>query len=173
MNKFRSAFGAIAVTVAFLGGYAQAGEGLESCRVGQKVLSPGGKPGTVTKVERETACTVLQDDGTGEGVWSAFMLRAAPGSPAPAAKPISPMPTAGLYQCRGGPAGNLKLRFGPGNRYANEQGTAGAFTIANDGQISFTSGPWEGFFAKNLGKGKVGLTSRPNQSFYYMTCDIE
>ena len=74
-------------------------------------------------------------------------------------------------ECYGGPAGNMKLSFGGGATYANEQGKQGRYTIGQGGQIAFVSGPWAGFYAKVLGPGKVGLTSKPNQSFYYMTCD--
>ena len=55
-------------------------------------------------------------------------------------------------------------------RYANEQGKAGAYT--QDGpKIAFTSGPWEGFYGEVLPDGRVGLSSRPNTSSYYMTCE--
>ena len=39
------------------------------------------------------------------------------------------------------------------------------------GQMEFTSGPWKGFYAKTLEGGRVGLTSKPDSSFYQMTCD--
>lgn len=81
------------------------------------------------------------------------------------------VPRPGLYQCYGNAGGNMKLRFTGGTGYANEQGSAGQFKMRPSGQLEFVSGPWKGFYAKDLGNGRVGLTSRPDGTFYNMTCD--
>jgi preprotein translocase subunit YajC len=148
----------------------QSQQKLSSCSVGQKVLTPGGKPGTVVEVTANKACRVKQDDGMSSGVWSAFMLSPAPGTVAAAADiPSTPKP--GMYQCYGGQAGNMKLRFSAGNTYANEQGKSGSYKMRPSGQMEFTSGPWAGFYAKTLENGRVGLTSRADSRTYMMTCE--
>lgn len=98
--------------------------------------------------------------------------KAAPKAPATKAAPKAAAGSvpAGNYQCYGGSAGNMKLTFrGPG-QYANEQGSAGAYAM-NGVDITFTSGPWEGFYGRVLPDGRVGLSSRPNAGSYYMTCE--
>jgi hypothetical protein len=149
---------------------AAAQEKLRSCAVGQRVVMPGGYPGTVSAVYGQGGCTVKDAKGL-ESSWAAFMLSAAPGSPAPKEAPIPPTLKAGTYQCFGGAAGNMKLRFGPGATYANEQGAKGVYIMRPSGQMQFTSGPWKGFYAKTLDNGRVGLTSKPDGTFYQMTCD--
>lgn len=102
------------------------------------------------------------------------MLTAIAGSPARAAPPAAQAggaPRPGNYQCFGGSAGNMKLRFMGRNSYANEQGASGTYKFRPSGQMEFVSGPWKGFYAKSLGNGRVGLTSRPDGTFYQMTCD--
>ena len=143
---------------------------LTTCAVGQKVLMPGGYPGTVSAVYGQGGCTVRDAKGL-ESSWAAFMLSAAPGSPAPVAQPIAATPKTGNYQCFGGTAGNMKLQFGPGATYANEQGKRGSYKMRPSGQMEFTSGPWAGFYAKTLEGGRVGLTSKADGTFYQMTCD--
>lgn len=143
---------------------------LEKCTVGQKVTTPGGKVGTVTEV-KGTACKVAQD-GTGwTNVWGAFMLEPGPGQAEPAAV-VPGAPAAGMYQCRGGPAGNFRIEFrGPG-AYANDKGSAGAYSFdAAAAKLRFTSGPWEGFYGQVLKDGDVGLSSRADASFYGMNCE--
>ena len=115
-------------------------------------------------------CTV-RDEKFLESSWAAFMLTPAPSLPVRNPAPVGPTPTPADYQCYGGAAGNMKLRFFAGNAYANEQGARGSYKLRPSGQMEFTSGPWAGFYAKTLGTGKVGLTSRPDGTFYQMTCD--
>jgi hypothetical protein len=170
-GKMRLAAGfAIGVGLALLASSASAR--MESCSVGQKVMLPGGKLGTVIEVNGP-GCKVRQDGTNWEGVWSAFMLDPAPGgddmAPVPTERAIGP----GMYQCHGGSAGNMKLQFLENGKYANEQGTSGEFQAISSDEISFVTGPWEGFFGRILGLDKIGLTSRTAQSTYYMTCDLE
>lgn len=167
------ALSASALAAAFLtcGAFpASAQQKLQSCSVGQKVLMPGGYPGTVSAVYGQGGCTVKDAKGL-ESSWAAFMLSAAPGAPAPKNTPVPATPKAGKYQCFGGAAGNIKLTFGPGATYANEQGARGAYAMRPSGQMQFTSGPWKGYYAKTLDHGRVGLTSKPDGTFYQMTCD--
>jgi hypothetical protein len=158
---------------------------LDKCSVGQRVVKPGGELATVTATSG-SGCTVRADGEPFTDTYAAFMLDPAPGgggggtAPAARSRDSAPTPTAptgggpvpGLYQCTGGPAGNLKLRFLGGGRYANEQGKVGVYSYnAGNGRMAFTSGPWSGFFGKVLAGGRIGLTSKPDASFYQMTCD--
>lgn len=155
-------------------GAAQPQQRLTSCRVGQRVVLPGGGMGTVISLTPNKACNVQADGYKDYQAWSAWMLAPAPGT---AAATVAPKPAGGgtprtgNYQCFGGAAGNMKLRFGPGASYANEQGKTGAYKMRPSGQMEFVSGPWAGFYAKTLGDGRVGLTSRADSTFYQMTCD--
>ncbi|OYY91244.1 MAG: hypothetical protein B7Y45_04470 [Sphingomonas sp. 28-66-16] len=153
---------------------------MTGCAIGQRVKAPAG-PATVVSIQG-SACTVRVDGRPYTDVYAAFMLDALE-APAPSPSRASPPATAtngtapggnpkpGLYQCFGGPAGNLKLRFLGGNGYANEQGVKGSFAPGRDGQIKFVSGPWKGFFGKVLAHGRIGLTSVDGGSFYNLTCD--
>lgn len=145
-------------------------EKMRACYVGQKVLMPGGHPGTVSAVYGQGGCTV-RDEKFLESSWAAFMLTPAPGSPVRNPPPVGATPAPGDYQCYGGSAGNMKLRFFAGNAYANEQGSRGSYKLRPSGQMEFISGPWAGFYAKSLETGKVGLTSKADGTFYQMTCD--
>lgn len=78
----------------------------------------------------------------------------------------------GAYHCSGGSAGNMQLSFKAGGQYANAQGKAGAYGFdAASGRLTFTSGPWEGFFGRLLPGGKIGLSSKPDTTSYYMVCE--
>lgn len=68
----------------------------------------------------------------------------------------------GRYQCNGGPAGNMKLSFLPGGRYANEQGSSGKFTQSGP-TITFVGGPWAGFFGHVYPRGDVQLRTSPTR----------
>ncbi|MBX3563320.1 MAG: hypothetical protein KF730_01970 [Sphingomonas sp.] len=153
-------------------------QSLSSCSVGQRVKSPAG-PATVVSVQG-SSCTVRVDGRSYNDVYAAFMLEALGGPPRTAAQPRAAAPVAaapggnpkpGVYQCVGGPAGNLKLRFFTGGGYANEQGARGRYAPGKNGQIKFVTGPWEGYYGKVLANGRIGLTSVEGGSFYNMTCD--
>lgn len=149
---------------------AAAQEKLSKCYVGQRVGLPGSGQGTVVAL-RGSGCDVKADGYDNVQTWAAWMLTAVAASPVQRAAPVAATPKPGNYQCFGGPAGNLKLRFGAGNSYANEQGSAGTYKVRPSGQLEFVSGPWAGFYAKTLDGGRVGLTSRAESTFYNMTCD--
>ncbi|ESQ79840.1 hypothetical protein [Asticcacaulis sp. YBE204] len=91
----------------------------------------------------------------------------------PGVKAAAMTPPNGKYQCYSGAGGNMKLNFAAGNSYSNEQGKAGKYTVSKDGLMTFTNGPWAGFYAKVIGPTKVGLTSNPAANFYQMTCDLK
>ena len=91
---------------------------------------------------------------------------------AAAAAPMSTTPpAAGLYQCRSDGAGLSELTFGDPGEYAGADGAKGAYTFdAGSGRMAFTSGYLEGFFGAVFADGKVGLSSKPDQDWFYMTC---
>lgn len=98
-------------------------------------------------------------------------LALAPAAASAQGAPNGGAPAAGSYQCYGGAAGNMRLSFtGPG-RYANDKGKTGAYTSGEGGRITFTSGPWAGFYGRVLPNGKVGLSSKPDTKSYYMLCE--
>lgn len=68
----------------------------------------------------------------------------------------------GRYQCNGGPAGNMKLSFLAGGRYANEQGSSGKFSQTGP-TITFVGGPWAGFFGHVYPSGDVQLRTAPTR----------
>lgn len=78
----------------------------------------------------------------------------------------------GLYHCvaAGGIAGTLKLEIINASQYGNGKGKRGSYSLSGDGKLSFSSGPWEGYFGKMLGPGKIGLASRDN-GYYGTICD--
>lgn len=153
---------------------------LTKCVIGARVVNRQGKVGVITK-DDGGGCTVRQDSGetfyslfwmlepTGAGAGGGAGRAAAPARPA-GSTPGRLQP--GAYQCYGGQAGNLRLNFSAGGRYSNAEGKAGAYTLdGGSGRIAFTSGPWAGFFGRVLPDGKVGLSSQPNTTTYYMVCE--
>lgn len=150
---------------------AVAQEKLTACYVGQRVETPGGAQGTVVALRGTGGCDVRGDRFKDVQTWAAFMLKPVAGSPVKKAEPVAATPKAGLYQCNGGAAGIMKLRFAGAGSYSNEQGSSGAYKMRPSGQMEFTSGPWKGFYAKTLPNGRVGLTSVADGTFYNMTCD--
>lgn len=162
---------------------------LDRCMVGQRVLSPAGRPATVVSLNG-SACVIRVDGQSFTDTYAAFMLSAAPGasgssaarpSPATPARPApAPAPTpasgggpaAGLYQCVSGSAGNLTLRILGGGRYANAQGVTGRYSFdAGSRRMRFSGGPWDGYGGRLLDGGRIGLSADVNASFYQMTCD--
>lgn len=154
-------------------------QALTSCVAGTRVVDRQGRAWTVTNNDA-TMCSLRNEAGATQTslMW---MLEAAGRAPAPKAAPKAPAGPApkaggagavpaGNYQCYGGSAGNMRLVFRGAGQYANEQGRAGAYTMSG-ANITFTTGPWEGFFGELLPDGKVGLSSRPNGRPYYMTCE--
>lgn len=143
----------------------------ELCALGLKVLTPGGNPGTVVKVEG-SGCTIKDDASGLESVWTESVLEPAPGT-TPAMEMVPGAPKPGIYQCRGGPAGNFKIEFRNGNAYANDKGDAGAYAFdPQNADIDFSTGPWAGFYARVLKDGDVGISGKPDRSFFQMTCQL-
>lgn len=155
---------------------------LDRCSVGQRVLSPAGRPATVVSLNG-TACVIRVDGQSYTDTYAAFMLTAAPGGAPAAAAPVRPAPPAarpsasngpavGAYQCVSGGAGNLNLRILAGGRYANAQGVTSSFSYdASSRRLRFSGGPWDGYGGRLLDGGRIGLSADPNASFYQMTCD--
>lgn len=155
---------------------------MPSCKVGQRVKSPAGKPAIVTKVTG-SSCTIRVDGNSYDDVYAAFMLEplatvpdSTPPAKTPAPKPqgnaaASTALALGTYQCTGGPAGNLTLRLLSATRYGDGYGNTGSYSAAPGGYMQFSNGPLEGNFAKGLAGGRIGLTSDPKRNFFYMTCD--
>jgi hypothetical protein len=161
---------------------------LDRCTIGQRVLTPGREPATVI-AHQGSGCTVRRDRDGLTDTYAAFMLNSATPqgqgptpSPAPNLGTVQPQsppparsstgsPAAGTYQCTSSTSGNLVVRIMPGNRYADRNNVAGAFTVNPGGQIGFVNGPLTGMYGRVLAGGRLGLTSNPEGSFYAMTCD--
>jgi hypothetical protein len=159
-----------AASAAFAAGVLLAGPAaaLDGCHVGQKVVLPGGKPGTVTAVNG-SACTVADDAGIlGEAVWAAFMLESADGTDPNALPPMTSIPP-GTYKCHhtGGYA-FVDVVIVDEDTYEDRGGVAGDYTIDAEGKIDFYSGPFIDHPAY-ADKGKLHVTA-PGGDFY-MTCD--
>ena len=82
-------------------------------------------------------------------------------------------PAAGLYQCLGGPSGNIRISFDGNGGYTAESGNSGSYSLDENGNIVFAEGPWGGFFARRLRENSVGLTSDLGRNFFEMTCDLQ
>lgn len=82
------------------------------------------------------------------------------------AQPAGGGPATGRYECwaAGGVAGTLNLEITGPSSYAGN-GKAGDYTFSpENGRITFSSGPWAGFYGKLLGPTKIGISSRPGGS---------
>jgi hypothetical protein len=144
----------------------------ELCTLGLKVLTPGGKLGTVTKVEGG-GCTVTVDETGLSDVWAEFMLEPAPGT-APPMEQLPGAPQAGWYQCYAGGAGNFRVEIRNGNTYANSDGQSGSYTFdPATSDVTWTSGPWTDFYSRVLKDGDIGVTMKPDRSFFGITCERE
>lgn len=114
-----------------------------------------------------TAASAGISTGTGTGTGAgAGMSRTTAATQARNAAPSGPVQP-GSYTCwaANGTAGMLRLVIRNGSQYSNDKGSAGTYQYdAASGQLTFQSGPWEGFYGTNLGPGKLGLSSRPGGS---------
>jgi hypothetical protein len=144
------------------------------CRIGAQVTNRQGVTGVVVEAPDPTGCRVRYPDGSTR--YSLTWMLAAAGGAKPGASG-GPAPTggsggapSGSYQCYGGQAGNMTLTF-KGGQYANAQGKTGAYSMGAGGRLAFTSGPWAGFHGRVLPDGKVGLSSKPDTTTYYMVCE--
>ena len=165
MNKRLKMLAFVASLLIFLPVHAIA---LDQCTVGQKVIAPGDKLGTVIAVNG-SACTVRQDDGVmGEQVWSAFMLKSPGGvdsNPLPAMTSIP----AGTYKCYStGGYTFTDIVIVSDDTYSDRNGAPGSYTIDAGGGITYISGPFVDHpsYAKN---GNVYFTA-PGGAFY-MSCN--
>ena len=118
-------------------------EGTNNCRVGLTVKDRDGKTGTVESADGNS-CYVVYPDGTKRYALQ-WMLTPVAGKTAPAKPATGGKIVPGNYQCYGGPAGNMR--------------------------ITLTGERWNDMYAKALPDGKVGLSSKPNTTLFYMTCE--
>jgi hypothetical protein len=140
-------------------GHAQEFKG--PCTVGQKVTNRENKTGVVIAADQST-CRVEYADGT-KGTHMFWMLRPA-GAPRVDAKAVAAI-KAGRYVCHAGPT-HFDMTIRSGSQYADRAGTTGRYQYDPATQaITFASGPMVGTYAKYLGEGKIGLSSRPSNSF--------
>lgn len=150
---------------------------LESCQVGQRVITPGGKPATVTAVQG-SGCKVRKDGVSYEDTYSAFMLDAVAGSGSDggsangAAKPAAAQAvTTGNYQCYFliGSTLNYSLvdvNILSADRYADKYGNKGKYR-QNGKDIVFESGTFEKHRAYTR-NGNIMLSSPTGSN--YMSC---
>ena len=147
----------------------------EGCVVGQRVLTPDDKYAVVSDIEGTTCFVELE--GTSEiQTWSVMLLRII-GQDVKA--DTTGGPVLGDYLCSDGSPGAKKLdmRFDVGRTYtlrnpADNFLKTGIYTTDPLTNIlTFTSGPWENFYAKPLPNGQIGLSSDPQVATNYMICD--
>lgn len=113
------------------------------CRAGARVTDRQGRTGTVIAALDGASCQVCFSDGSSRGYLS-WMLTAAE-TPIQSRERGGRAPGSGNYQCYGGAAGNMR--------------------------ITINGGRWNGFYAKTLPDGRVGLSKVPNGEPYYMICE--
>ena len=115
------------------------------CRIGARVRDREGRVGTVIDAPDRTMCRVCLSDGTHRD-YLTWMLSAGGGrDAAPAVGRRGGAAPSGNYQCYGGAAGNMR--------------------------ITISRGRWQGYYAAVLEDGRVGISSQPNGTPYYMVCE--
>lgn len=153
---------ALAAAMAVLVGAAPspaAAQKMESCRVGQRVKTPGGLLATVVAA-KGAGCTIKTDVGNTfiDGVFSAFMLTPVAGSPV---APPPPTPGGGAlplgeYACYGS-GGRVMIGLGfkllPGGRYDDLDGKSPGRYAQSGTTISFAGGHLAGQTGRDV-KGK-------------------
>lgn len=143
-----------------------------ACQVGARVTDRQNRSGVVVEA-KNSDCWVTLDDGT-KHYYLAWMLKPA-GAAGEANSGSSKTLERGTYRCwaAGGTAGTLRLVVRSSTRYADRNGQAGTYAFdPSTQQITFTSGPWAGYYGKLLAPGKIGLSSRPG-AYYGTVCDLE
>jgi hypothetical protein len=140
---------------------AHAQEKMESCRVAQRVTTPGGVPATVIAT-KGSGCTVRTDPENHSLVstWAAFMFKPMASSPVAPPRAVTPgVAKLGSYHCVFFINGMLQTVPGftlqGGGRYTHQNGGGGTYR-ANAGVIEFSGGPLAGQAGK-LGPNKVHL----------------
>lgn len=133
---------AVGTLLAVAGTTGASAGGYGACRAGAAVTDRYGQSGTVIDDSDPAACRVRLANGS-ERNYLSWMLSAAgaAGGRQTAASTVSP----GNYQCYGGDAGNMR--------------------------ITLNGARWNGMYAAVLPDGRVGLSSRPNGTPYYMVCE--
>ncbi len=136
---------------------------MQTCVVGQDVLTPGGKRLTVTEVNGSACRTQGKIDGiTHDDWWSAFMLEAA--SEGAIVTSDDRRLFVGKYECWAN--GNylfVDLVINNDGSYQDGTGARGEMDYFLDGRIDFGSGPFAGYRGEAL-DGAVYLTQPGTQS---------
>lgn len=141
------------------------------CIAGKRVSDRRGQTGKVTKVNG-SMCSVLWDS-TGKDVATLFwMLRPEGESQAAAGKLVN-----GVYKCYSLAGTTLNYMFldvritGP-NRYEDQKGNAGDYSIEPSGKLLFSSGPLQKANGKVLSGTKIGLNMNGG-TFFNTTCSLK
>lgn len=145
--------------------------GTGNCRVGGRVTDRENRSGVVVRADG-ASCHVRIDGSATEEYYLQWMLR--PAGQAAEAGRGEALET-GNYTCwtANGVAGTLRLVIRNESQYADGDGNPGNYTFdAASGVIRWTSGPWGGFYGTKLGRGKIGISSRPG-GFSNTTCDLD
>ena len=149
---------------------------METCRVGQRVTTPGGVPATVIAT-RGSGCTIRTDPANHSLVstWAAFMLKPLASSPvAPPKAATAGAAKAGSYHCVFFINNMLQTVPGftlqPGGRYTHQTGGGGTYKV-NAGVIEFTGGPLTGQAGK-LSPNRVHLFNE-SRSRTVIDCDTK
>lgn len=129
----------------------------QTCPGGRRVVDREHRAGTV-RGERNGMCVVELDSGGGRS-YLAWMLEPEGGKPA-AGGSLTP----GRYACSAGAAGTFPVEIVDGSSYVDRAGTRGSYSLDGDG-IDFASGSLTGYYARVLGNGKFGLSSKAARSF--------
>lgn len=132
-------------------------ESTQACPDGRRVVDRERRTGTV-RGERNGMCVVELDSGGGRS-YLAWMLEAEGGAPA-TGNGLTP----GHYACSAGAAGSFPIEIVDGSSYVDRAGTRGSYSLDGDG-IDFASGSLTGYYARVLGNGKFGLSSKAARSF--------
>lgn len=163
---------ALVMTVGALAIPVPAQELTGDCTVGTSVTNRQGKTGVVT-ASSGSYCNVTYPDGT-KGYHPSFMLRLA-GTATVDPKDVASVAT-GTYNCYAGSP--LQYQFIDVNvksatAYTDVKNKAGVYSYDPRTQLlTFTSGTFEGQFAKYLGKGKIGLAAKET-TFFATVCSLK
>lgn len=144
--------------------------GTGNCRVGGRVTDRKNRSGVVVRADG-SSCHVRIDGSAADEYYLQWMLRTA-GQTAEAER--GGALETGSYECwtANGVAGTLRLVIRNQSQYTDGDGNSGNYTYdAASGGIRWTSGPWGGFYGTKLGRGKIGISSRPG-AFSNTTCDL-
>ena len=136
------------------------------CVAGRRVTNRSGNAGVVTEI-RSGMCVVRHDDGTERSYLHWMLSPAGKGEVEPVAALVP-----GNYVCSAQGAGSFRIVIQEGGRYADRAGQPGEFSLADGGEITFSSGSLAGQYSKQLGPRKFGLASARGKSFYTV-CNLK